>query len=912
MSKKLLLLTCASGAITLSAGVGYAATAATSGAAAEPGAASVTELVVTAEHREQSLQKVPVAVSVFTGAQRDTIGIESVTDVAKFAPGFSYNPANVHAYIRGVGRQSVNVTDDQRVSNYEDGFYVYSPYGLGRSSLFLSQEQIERGPQNVGGRNADAGSIDMIDVRPTDTPYAEVRATVGNFGTYKIEGAASGPIAPNLTGRIAGFYNNQDQGFYSNLAGGPSEGGRVHDWYLEGQLEWKPNDKFDLWVHAYTAAWDGFGNAGSRLSYFNGSWDETNVTDANAYVGGGLFINPNYGYSALTGVRAPGNPVVTGVSLYNKTLLNNPAASNPYNFAAPIPRTVKLDNYDDFNFIATYHFPTFDVKYNAGVQGYDYRLNYSAADPSGGSNVQSFTLAARPGVTPLTINPAIDANYVEDDYWTAHDLTFESTTDSRLQWIGGAFFFYQHYNQPYSVSDNQQPQLMNPGCIAASLCGVAGAAAPANPTGQILYLDYQFNVLSAAGYGQLSYKLNDQWRVTGNIRYSYDDKSGTEASRYIYFGANVLNPLSYALGANTPSLDITPTQVCLSGNPQHCNTAAFGLGTGVRSMGVIEPNGYAYRQLGLTSDAVTGGADIEWTPTPDIFTYFRYGRGYESGSFNAGQVLANPGVQPEFLNSYELGYKQTFGHSLLVDLAAFYYDYENMQLPISVANGGLTQSQFINVPKAESTGVEMESYWTPIRPLMVTFSYSFDYTAILTGCSGKVTNGALTQATGSLCLVDTNDPAAVARGATPYPGQTTAVRDQSVKGNPLPNAPENKLAVNVAYTWDFQPGALTLSGTYSWLDSQTGDVFGRYYSTAPSWDDVDFQAIWKGDHDKYEIIGFVRNVFNTLQYDVGPAGVGLLGNANSYTTAAKGLYESSLLQMTTPRTYGMEVRYKFF
>ncbi len=87
--------------------------------------------------------------------------------MTNFAPGFTYDPANVHAYIRGVGRQSVNVTDDQRVANYEDEFYVYSPYGLDKSSLFLSQVQIERGPQSVGGRNAAAGSIDMISVRPT-------------------------------------------------------------------------------------------------------------------------------------------------------------------------------------------------------------------------------------------------------------------------------------------------------------------------------------------------------------------------------------------------------------------------------------------------------------------------------------------------------------------------------------------------------------------------------------------------------------------------------------------------------------------------------------------------------------------------------------------------------------------------
>ena len=101
MTKKLLMLTCASSALTLWAGASQAATAATD--TTTQGASSVTELVVTAERREQSLQKVPVAVSVFTGAQRDTIGINTVADVTNFAPGFTYDPGTVHAFIRGLG-----------------------------------------------------------------------------------------------------------------------------------------------------------------------------------------------------------------------------------------------------------------------------------------------------------------------------------------------------------------------------------------------------------------------------------------------------------------------------------------------------------------------------------------------------------------------------------------------------------------------------------------------------------------------------------------------------------------------------------------------------------------------------------------------------------------------------------------
>jgi len=260
-----------------------AAPAAPAAPAASEGIAG-GDVIVTAEHRQTRLQKVPVAVSVFTGASRDRIGISTVQEVTNFAPGFVYDPGNVHAYIRGVGRQSINLTDDARVATYEDEFYVYSPYGLDKSSLFLSQEQIERGPQNVGGREAAAGSIDSIDIRPTDTPYAEVRGTVSNYEHYEVEGAMSGQVLPGLDLRLAGYDNNINRGYMKNLYGNlPTEDGEIHEWYIEGQADLKIGSNADLWGRVFVSDWNNRGDAGARNGIFPGSWDETNLTDANLY-----------------------------------------------------------------------------------------------------------------------------------------------------------------------------------------------------------------------------------------------------------------------------------------------------------------------------------------------------------------------------------------------------------------------------------------------------------------------------------------------------------------------------------------------------------------------------------------------------------------------------------------------------
>src|SRR3974390_815587 len=94
MRKSRLLLSCAVGALGLFGGVAQAATATpASGSSAQESNAGTTvgELVITAEKRGQTLQTVPVAVSAYTAAKRQLIGIDSIQDMSNFTPGLEYN-----------------------------------------------------------------------------------------------------------------------------------------------------------------------------------------------------------------------------------------------------------------------------------------------------------------------------------------------------------------------------------------------------------------------------------------------------------------------------------------------------------------------------------------------------------------------------------------------------------------------------------------------------------------------------------------------------------------------------------------------------------------------------------------------------------------------------------------------------
>jgi iron complex outermembrane receptor protein len=349
------------------------------------------------------------------------------------------------------------------------------------------------------------------------------------------------------------------------------------------------------------------------------------------------------------------------------------------------------------------------------------------------------------------------------------------------------------------------------------------------------------------------------------------------------------------LGSHLPALDLTTTllnPMVFSGTPIQGVTCAPSLQTSGKFAG-----DYA-RCLADHSSAPTGTGGIEWTPDHDTLVYVRYNRGYKAFGFNAGDLSASPYAKPETVDDVEGGFKKTFGHTLVIDADAFYYHYTDAQIPLPVPSGGINITQFFNVPSAISEGFELTANWRPINHLDLSLTYGFDHTSIQTGCSSV--DGVATGA----CYIDANDAAALAPGARPVGSSTSSGSFyQAVNGDALPQAPENKVAFNANYTWVFERGNLTLSGTYIWRDKSYASVFTRTYDEAPSWDQVDLRALWSGPGDRYEVVFYVKNLFNTQGYDAATEGYAI-GTSANYTPV--GTYD-----LTPPRLYGAELHVKF-
>src|SRR5579872_2705993 len=172
-------------ALSLCAIDARAATAEASADTTASTATTVQDIVVTAEKREEKLETVPVAISAFTAKERDIIGIKNTQDLSDFTPGLSYYSIADRAYIRGIGRNSVNLATASGVATYYDGVYYGANATIAEQhdSLFVSNIEVDRGPQNtLHGSNADGGVLNYISQRPAKDLSAEVRGGVQNYG----------------------------------------------------------------------------------------------------------------------------------------------------------------------------------------------------------------------------------------------------------------------------------------------------------------------------------------------------------------------------------------------------------------------------------------------------------------------------------------------------------------------------------------------------------------------------------------------------------------------------------------------------------------------------------------------------------------------------------------------------------
>ncbi len=105
----------------------------------------------------------------------------------------------------------------------------------------------------------------------------------------------------------------------------------------------------------------------------------------------------------------------------------------------------------------------------------------------------------------------------------------------------------------------------------------------------------------------------------------------------------------------------------------------------------------------ISSHPLTWRVALDRQFTPDVLGYVSYNRGFKSGGYNLSSVSATP-FNPETLDAYETGIKSEFlDHRVRLNLAAFYYNFRNIQV-VTVPGNGI--QIFTNAAAARNYGLD--------------------------------------------------------------------------------------------------------------------------------------------------------------------------------------------------------------
>ncbi len=186
------------------------------------GPPALAEVVVTAERREQNLQRTAVAVTAVTGqqlAQRDIVNMDQLSQAVPALQAQQGTGPYTSVIVRGITTAVVNVFGDPSVAVNMDGVYLARPTSLHGLFYDLDRVEVLKGPQGtLYGRNATGGAVNLVSRQPAYSLGGDLMAEYGSYNQLVTSGDLNVPLAKDLAARIA-FQTVRHDGYFSDGTG---------------------------------------------------------------------------------------------------------------------------------------------------------------------------------------------------------------------------------------------------------------------------------------------------------------------------------------------------------------------------------------------------------------------------------------------------------------------------------------------------------------------------------------------------------------------------------------------------------------------------------------------------------------------------------------------------------------------
>jgi len=676
------------------------------------------EILVTATKREQTLQEVPVAVSVVSADVMNDAQVLDIKDLQFLVPSLRVSQlqtsANATFLIRGFGNGANNAGVEPSVGVFIDG--VYRSRSASSLADFPNLERIEviKGPQStLFGKNASAGVINVVTAKPSLDGYAGSAAfTYGDYDQIIVKGDISGPLSDTFAWSLSGNYNTRD-GYFTNLETG-TDFNELSRWGLRGQLLWAPSDTFE-----------------ARLIVDTDQIDEVCCGVANLVDG----------ISGI-GIRSPG-------------------VGGDYPPEQP------------FSYEGLYNFDAVNEIENSGAS---LQLDWDLSDAMTLTSITAFRTLDRfdnadSDFTTAALLSETAANLTDTSLDTfTQEFRLSGATDN-MDWLVGAFYFDEDVEQnsgvlfdtgarPYvdtmtkllgvQTGDYTLPEALNP-AVPSPLATLEGALGL--PPG--IFLGAGQGTLEAATldnqalslFAQVDFNLGDRSTVTLGVNYTEDEKDVTlsTANDNIFSTLDLVDiggqliasqVLASCGGPTVPACLAAAQAAAAAGQGQLCTGLPPGTpcnpllplqAVQILPQVVDYPN--SVENGSSKDDQTTWTARFAYDLTDSLNAYVSAGTGFKATSWNlsrdsrplAGDIPAleaagltvpnlDPGTRfadPEDSTLYEVGLKGQFD-VWTFNLAIFDQEIENFQENVFQGTGFV----LTNAGSQSTTGLEIDVLWS--------------------------------------------------------------------------------------------------------------------------------------------------------------------------------------------------------
>ncbi len=476
----------------------------------------------------------------------------------------------------------------------------------------------------------------------------------------------------------------------------------------------------------------------------------------------------------------------------------------------------------------------YSFKYTGGYSRYDYTY---AIDADGGTMEDSgldwsqLLLSGIPvsvftgyELTPSDMIYTID----QEASFVSHELQVTSDFEGPLNFIAGLYYYRSQEDQLVAFHERNDDLMAVYAFFASTI------NKPVSEDNFLYRGQADLVTHSYALYSQAYWDWTDSTVITAGIRYSEDEKEG---------------------GDNT--------FVQLVGDPL---------------------DGTIYRTEEDSWGQITWRLGIDHTLDDNHFLYGFVATGYRSGGFNFLKPTSSHDVDvvdPEELLSLELGYKGSLlERRLNLSAAAYYYDYQDLQVLKQDVVEGIGLNTFENADEATAWGVELEVMAIVGEHITVGGTYSYNQTEYQDFFSKDA----------NACTLG---PLANGHGQAPL-----CQEDLNLKGNEFPLTPEHKLSVNLAYHWKLFELDWTATGSYMYTSEQYMSPFNvDEYDYIGSWERWDARLSVASLQGEWVLSSYVKNIADDRDIVLRARPSTVTQNASS--------------SLTQPRIYGLRLDYSF-